>query len=348
MALTLASIRDRLRSAASSGVWSRTRDRAYPDRMDVVAGLLDGPRARGAFLLRSHLRAPWGMRIEDEAPLTIVPVLRGSGWVGPVVGDEGVDPGERVGAGDVVLLRGPDHYVVADAPTTAPQVVIGPESDMCRAVDGGPSPMTVLGVRSWGNDPGGETVIITGTYPLDGEVGRRVLRVLPQRVVLRSGDVDGTLVEMLAREVVQDLPGQEAVLDRLLDLLLISCLRTWLSREDAPGWYRADADAVVGAALRLIHHDPARAWTVDSLAREVGLSRAAFSRRFTTLVGEPPMSYLTGWRLDLAADLLLEPDATLTSVARAVGYASPFALSAAFKRVRGVSPATHRARAGAA
>lgn len=262
--------------------------------MDVVAGLLDGPRARGAFLLRSHLRAPWGMRIEDEAPLTIVPVLRGSGWVGPVVGDDGADPGEHVGTGDVVLLRGPDHYVVADAPTTAPQVVIGPESDMCRAVDGGPSPMTVLGVRSWGNDPGGETVIITGTYPLDGEVGRRVLRVLPQRVVLRSGDVDGTLVEMLAREVVQDLPGQEAVLDRLLDLLLISCLRTWLSRDDAPGWYRADADPVVGAALRLIHHDPARAWTVDSLAREVGLSRAAFSRRFTALVGEPPMSLSHG------------------------------------------------------
>ncbi|WP_175009628.1 MULTISPECIES: AraC family transcriptional regulator [unclassified Cellulosimicrobium] len=316
--------------------------------MDVVAGLLDGPRARGAFLLRSHLRAPWGMRIEDEAPLTIVPVLRGSGWVGPGVGGTSSDPGEHVSAGDVVLLRGPDHYVVADAPTTAPQVVVGPASDMCRAVDGGPSPMTVLGVRSWGNDPDGETVIVTGTYPLDGEVGRRVLRVLPQRVVLRRGDVDGTLVEMLAREVVQDLPGQEAVLDRLLDLLLISCLRTWLSRDDAPGWYRADADPVVGAALRLVHHDPARAWTVDTLAREVGLSRAAFSRRFTALVGEPPMGYLTGWRLDLAADLLLEPDATLASVARAVGYATPFALSAAFKRVRGVSPAAHRARAGAA
>ncbi|WP_222844014.1 cupin domain-containing protein [Cellulosimicrobium sp. CUA-896] len=195
--------------------------------MDVVAGLLDGPRARGAFLLRSHLRAPWAMRIEDEAPLTIVPVLRGSAWVGPAGdGEQGVPVGE----GDVVLFRGPEHYVVADSPATAPQVVVGPASDMCRAVDGGPSPMTVLGVRSWGNDPDGETVIVTGTYPLDGEVGRRILRVLPQRVVLRRGDVDGTLVAMLAREVVQDLPGQEAVLDRLLDLLLIACLRTWLSR----------------------------------------------------------------------------------------------------------------------
>lgn len=319
--------------------------------MDVVSGLLDGPRARGAFLLRSHLRAPWGLRIEDEAPLTIVPVLRGAGWVGPAQSpaQQGVDPdpGVLVEEGDVVLFRGPDHYVVADCPTTAPQVVIGP-TEVCRAVDGGPSPMTVLGVRSWGNDPDGETVIVTGTYPLDGEVGRRILRVLPQRVVLRRGDVDATLVELLAREVVQDLPGQEAVLDRLLDLLLISCLRTWLSGPDAPGWYRADADPVVGAALRLIHHDPAHPWTVESLAREVGLSRAAFSRRFTELVGEPPMTYLTGWRLDLAADLLLADDATLTSVARAVGYGTPFALSAAFKRVRGVSPAVHRERAGAA
>ncbi|PFG42713.1 AraC family transcriptional regulator [Isoptericola jiangsuensis] len=312
--------------------------------MDVVAGLLDGPRARGAFLLRSHLSAPWGMRIEDESPLTIVPVLRGSGWVGSP-GPDG-DEGVHLAAGDVVLLRGPQHYLVADSPTTPSTVVVGPNPEDCRAVDGGPSPMTTFGVRSWGNDPDGDTVFIMGTYPLDGAVGRRILRVLPHRVVLRPGEVDPTLVDLLAREVVQDLPGQEAVLDRLLDLLLITCLRTWLDRPDAPGWYRADADPGVGQALRLIHHDPARAWTVEGLAREVGLSRAAFARRFTGLVGESPMAYLTGWRLDLAADLLLaDDDATLTSVARAVGYATPFALSAAFKRVRGVSPAEHRRRA---
>ncbi|WP_084039753.1 AraC family transcriptional regulator [Demequina sp. NBRC 110053] len=311
--------------------------------MDVVSGLLDGPRARGAFLLRSHLRAPWGMRIEDEAPLTIVPVLRGGAWVGPG-GSDDEDAGETLAAGDVVLLRGPEHYVVADAPTTAPTVVVGP-TEICRAIDGGPSPMTVFGVRSWGNDLEGETVIITGTYPLDGAVGRRLLKALPHRIALRRGDVDPVLVELLAREVTQDLQGQEAVLDRLLDLLLITCLRAWLDREDAPGWYRADADDAVRTALRLMHHDPAREWTVASLAREAGLSRAAFSRRFAALVGEPPMTYLTGWRLDLAADMLLaDQSATLNSVARAVGYASPFALSAAFKRHRGVSPSDHRRR----
>ncbi|MEG3614996.1 AraC family transcriptional regulator [Isoptericola haloaureus] len=329
--------------------------------MDVVAGLLDGPRARGAFLLRSHLTAPWGMRIEDESPLTIVPVLRGRAWLDPNettttgADDDGTsaapsgtggESGTWVEAGDVVLLRGPEHYVVADSPATRPTVVVGPNPQDCRAIDGGPSEMTTFGVRSWGNDPAGETVIVTGTYPLDGAVGRRILRLLPHRVVLRRGEIDGTVIDLLAREVVQDLPGQEAVLDRLLDLLLITCLRTWLDRPDAPGWYRAKADPAVRAALRLVHDDPARPWSVESLAREVGLSRAAFARRFTALVGEPPMAYLTGWRLDLAADLLLADDAaTLAAVARAVGYTTPFALSAAFKRERGISPAEHRRRA---
>ena len=149
---------------------------------------------------------------------------------------------------------------------------------------------------------------------------------------------------LLAEEIVKDDPGQEAVLDRLLDLLLIAVLRAWFAREDAdaPGWYRAYSDPVVGRALRLIHDDPARPWTVAELAAEAGVSRAALARRFTELVGEPPMTFLTDWRLSLAADLLLEPDATIGSVAHQVGYSTPFALSTAFKRVRGISPRQYR------
>jgi AraC-like DNA-binding protein len=93
----------------------------------------------------------------------------------------------------------------------------------------------------------------------------------------------------------------------------------------------------------LIHHNPAEPWTVASLARETGVSRAALARRFHELVGEPPVSFLTGWRIALAADLLLEPGATIGSVAHQVGYGSPFALSTAFKRLRGISPQQHRA-----
>jgi AraC-like DNA-binding protein len=102
---------------------------------------------------------------------------------------------------------------------------------------------------------------------------------------------------------------------------------------------------VVGAALRLLHDEPAHPWTVAALAARTGVSRAALARRFSDLVGEPPMTYLTDLRLALAADLLREPDATVAAVARRVGYGSAFALSAAFKRERGVSPQEHRAAA---
>ncbi len=112
-----------------------------------------------------------------------------------------------------------------------------------------------------------------------------------------------------------------------------------------PGWYRAHGDPVVGPALRLLERDPGHPWTVASLASATGVSRAALARRFHALVGEPPMRFLATWRLTLAADLLLEPGETVGSVAAKVGYGSPFALSVAFKRVRGISPQEHRARA---
>ena len=96
-----------------------------------------------------------------------------------------------------------------------------------------------------------------------------------------------------------------------------------------------------------MHDDPAHPWTVAELAAEAGVSRAALARRFNELVGEPPMTFLTGWRIALAADLLLEPGATIGSVAHQVGYGSPFALSTAFKRVRGISPRQHKLAATA-
>ncbi len=298
--------------------------------MDAVAGLLDGPRARGAFLLRSTLDPPWALRIEDEAPLTLIAIVRGSAWVEDV----------HLHAGEVAIVRGPDHYTVAGDPATIPQAVIGADQ-RCRTPDGRELKlMQHFGVRTWGNAPDGETVMLTGTYPLEGEVSGRLLRALPPLLTLRG---DRALIALLANEIVKDAPGQEAVLDRLLDLLLIATLRAWFARDDAPGWYRAYSDPVVGPALRALHDEPAHPWTVAEMARAAGVSRAALARRFNDLVGEPPMSFLTGWRIALAADLLLEPGATVGSVAAQVGYGSPFALSTAFKRIRGVSPAQFRA-----
>jgi AraC-like DNA-binding protein len=307
--------------------------------MDAVAGLLDGPRARGAFLLRSQLDPPWSMRIADEAPLCLIAITRGEAWLIPD-NDEAL----LLGPGDVAVIRGPDAYTLADDPATPPQVIVLP-GQRCETPDGQQVQlMSFMGVRTWGNSPVGSTVMVNGTYELESEVSRRLLGALPPLLVLPSDAWETPLVGLLAEEIVKDDPGQEAVLDRLLDLLLIAVLRAWFARPgaEAPAWYRAYSDPVVGRTLRLIHNDPAHAWTVAELAAEAGVSRAAFARRFTELVGEPPMKFLTDWRLSLAADLLLEPEATIGSVAYQVGYATPFALSAAFKRVRGISPRQYK------
>ncbi|MFC4555358.1 AraC family transcriptional regulator [Georgenia faecalis] len=307
--------------------------------MDPVVALVDGPRARGAFVLRSVMDPPWSLRVEDRAPLTVVTMVRGHAHVLP----DSAAP-VHLGPGDVVVLQGPDGYTLADDPATAPQAVIHP-GQRCTSVDGTALvDIAGLGVRTWGNAADGATVMVTGTYQRPHEVGRHLLGALPPVLTLRGEEWDEPLVALIARESIHDRPGQEAVLDRLLDLLLVAALRAWFDGPGAqrPGWYGATADPVVGHALRLLQDSPARPWTVAHLAAATGVSRATLARRFTELVGEPPMSFLTTWRLNLAADLLLDPDATLAAVARQVGYSTPFALSAAFKRHRGVSPQEHR------
>ena len=309
--------------------------------MDAVAMLLNGPRAHGAFLLRSILSPPWSLRIQDEAPLTLVAMVHGDAWIIPD-GDEGV----LLHAGDIAIVRGPDPYTVANPRGTPPQVIIHPGQRCATPQGEKPTGMRDIGVRTWSNTANGSTVILTGTYQTPGETSRRLLAALPVLATVTNEALKSPLVVLLADEIARDEPGQEAVLDRLLDLLLIAALRAWFARAEAkaPGWYRAHSDPVVGRALALLHHDPARPWTIAALAAAAGVSRASLARRFTELVGEPPMAYLTGWRLALAADLLCEPLATVDGVAQQVGYTSAFALSAAFKRVRGISPRDHRAR----
>ena len=311
-------------------------------QMDALAGLLDGPRTHGAFLLRVVMDPPWSIRIQDEAPLSLMAVVRGGAWVLP----DGGEP-RALHPGDIAVARGPEAYTVADDPATAPQAIID-TGQVCTTVDGVDLAQAMdLGVRTWGNDPDGSTMMLTGTYETTTAIGQRLLGALPPLLVLPAGAWDNPLVPFLAGEIVKEQPGQEVVLDRLLDLLVVAAVRAWFARPeaDAPAWYRAHTDPVVGRALRMLQNAPAHPWTVAELAAETGLSRAALARRFTELVGEPPMTFLTGWRLALAADLLREPDATVGAVAREVGYGSPFALSTAFKRVHGVSPHQHRRRA---
>jgi AraC-like DNA-binding protein len=312
------------------------------DRVDALAGLLDGVRARGAFVLRLSLDPPWSMRVQDEA-LTLICQTHGSSVIVP---QSATDP-TRLVSGDIALARGSEHYLFADDPATPPQVVIHP-GQRCTTLAGEDLRFEMaVGVRTWGNSASGRDRGVIGAYQGRSEVGARLLDALPPLLVLRAAEWDTVLTGMLSAEAGRDHDGQEAYLDRLLDLLLIGVLRTWFDREsNAPRWWRAESDDIVGAALRLIYHNPEQPWTVANLAAAVGSSRAAFARRFTDLVGEPPIAFLTSWRLALAADLLRSREHTIAAVARRVGYSTPFALSSAFKRAYGVSPNAHRAAAG--
>ncbi len=309
--------------------------------MDAVVGLLDGVRARGAFVLRMMMDPPWSMSIRDEAPLTLICQTHGSAVI----------VGERSGTtwlrpGDVALTRGTEHYVFADDPATTPMIVIRP-GQRCTTLSGESLKFEMsIGVRTWGNSPLGATRSVICAYEGRSEVSTRLLDALPTVLVLRAHEWETPLVDLLTAEAGNDGPGQEAYLDRLLDLLLIAVLRTWFDRaENAPTWWHAEHDPVVGPALKLIYNNPAHPWTVGNLAAAVGSSRAVFASRFTEQVGEPPIAFLTSWRLAVAADLLRSSQTTIAAVARQVGYSTPFALSSAFKRAYGVSPNTYRATA---
>lgn len=312
--------------------------------MDALASLLYEVRSDGALFGRNIVAPPWSVRFAGRTPLTLITMLRGAGWVVP---DDAAPV--ALGHGDVAIVVGPEPFSIADNPdirTPPLYVVHGP--DHCTTADGEEiSDDLMLGVRTCGNSLYGPTVLLTGSYQVGGRVSELLLSGLARVLVVPHDGKLCPILDLTAAEIGRDDPGQQAVLDRLLDLLLLSTLREWFTRPEAdpPGWYRALSDPVVGRALRLIHDRPARPWTVTALAEETGVSRATFARRFSDLVGEPPMAYLTGWRLALAADLLVRTEATVESIARQVGYRSPFGLSVAFKRVYGTRPSQHRAAA---
>ncbi|WP_461006907.1 AraC family transcriptional regulator [Streptomyces capparidis] len=297
--------------------------------MDPFDDLLRGVRARGAVLGRSVLTPPWALRFTDGAYLTLCIPLRGEGWILP----GGGGPPRRVGLGEVAVVRGPEPFVFADGPEGADRVPLDVRCAAVREDDG----------------PEGRTVLMVGAYQVPAAVPRRLLRTLPPVAVVPEDHDCSAMRPYIEAQLTACAPGRQIVLDRLLDWLLVCTLREWYDRPEAdrPPWYRALADEVAGTALRAMHESPERPWTLASLAALAGVSRTTLAKRFTDLVGQPPLAYLTEWRMDLAADLLTDPTTTVASVARAVGYADAFGFSTAFTRVRGVRPSEYRGgRAG--
>ncbi len=306
--------------------------------MDAFGDLFRGVRAQGSLFGSSTLTAPWSLRFVDGAPLTLCTVLDGAGWV---VRDG--HPPVHLAPGDTVIVRGPAPFDFVDEVGTAAEPIECGEH--CATPEQGGTRHRLGWHDGTAGAPAGATTLVTGAYPVRGEIGRRLLDALPDVLGLAPGGTAGAVRDLLAAEVAVDAPGQQVVLDRLLDWMLVCTLREWFDRPGGapPAWYTAHRDPTVGHALRLMHDRPAAPWTVSGLADRTGVSRATLAKRFADQGGEPPRTNRTPWRMTLAADLLTEREsATLAEIARAVGYADAFAFSAAFTRVRGITPSAFR------
>ncbi|GAA2289036.1 AraC family transcriptional regulator [Nonomuraea roseoviolacea subsp. roseoviolacea] len=298
---------------------------------DVVASMRRGvPRSA-----RVAWAAPWGQRF-PSAPGSagFQVVLQGSCWAIPPEGEP-----IPVGPGDVLFFPHGHGYALADSLTSP---IAPPECD--------PHVDAELFASASMEGTGPVTVTLCGGYRLDSSRAHPLLRGLPEMIHLpaRLGHNPElrAAVELLGKEIENPRPGADMVVSALLDMLLLYILRAWfdVSTEHCTvgGWAAALADPAVAAALDGIHGDPAHPWTVESLGRRAGLSRAAFSRRFAQFVGQPPLTYLTWWRLGTAARMLRDSDAALSEIAAAVGYGSEFAFANAFKREYGMAPGRYR------
>lgn len=298
--------------------------------MDPFDDLLRGVRAEGAAFGRSVLSPPSALRFTDGASLTLCIPMHGEGWL---THPETEKP-RLVRVGEAVVVRGPESFVFSTEPRASfrPGELLDVNLSRSRVTQ--PS----------APDPADRIVLLAGTYHVQGRTPQRLLTVLPPVVVVPDDHDCSSLRDYFDSQLGACRPGRQIVLDRLLDWLLVCTLRDWFDQPGAepPRWYRALSDETVGLVLRAMHDAPEQPWTLATLAAHAGVSRTTLAKRFTELVGEPPLTYLTDWRMTLAADLLTDTTMTIAAVAHRFGYADAFGFSAAFKRVHGVSPSEHR------
>jgi AraC-like DNA-binding protein len=296
--------------------------------MDVLSDVIQVMRIGRPHSARVVRSAPFGRRFSSVEGAGFHVLLQGSCWLFPPEGDPiALVPGE------VAFLPQGSAHGLADSPSTpladatASLTQVEPDDDG-RATD---------------------TVMVCGAYLLDRTRSHPLISELPEVIHLgaRAGRYPAlrAAVDLLDMELERARPGSAAMLPALLDVLLLHVLRAWFDDravDTTGGWAAALHDPAVAAALDVIHGHPDRQWTVAELGAHTGLSRAAFAQRFTTLVGRPPLAYLTWWRMTLAAELLRDSDVPLAAVARKVGYNSEFAFAHAFKRHVGQPPGQFR------
>lgn len=300
--------------------------------MDVLTDVLQTVRARAACSGRIEASAPWGFEIPASDQARFHVVLEGRACLR--LADGQVVELER---GDLVAMPHGDGHALLDS-VDSPSI---PLAELLRQRERGHH-MRIGG--------GGERASLwSGRIEFEDRRGNPLLAVLPQVIVLR-GELARNVqwleptLAILSCESASERPGAQTVVSRLADVIFIQIVRGHLATlgRDGTGWLAALADPQVGAALALVHQDPRLNWTVQELAQRVAMSRSAFAARFTKLVREPPLHYVTRWRMLKAASLLRDGQATIAQIAETVGYDSEAAFSKAFKRALGVAPGAYR------
>jgi AraC-like DNA-binding protein len=286
----------------------------------------------GVFYAVSELAAPWGIAM-PPLPGTMVfhLVTRGEALV--TVGDARA----TVSPGSVVLVPHGEGHAIADADDSP----LTPLFSLPRTESGDRYERIVL------PGPGATTELVCGAVSFAGLAASRMVRSLPPILEVGAGLDPGWVdaaFALLGAETRAGRPGSDAVTARIADVLVIQAVRSWVQDSPDEGWVAAARDPRVGAALDAVHEDPAAPWTLSLLARRASMSRSAFAATFTGLVGEPPMTYVTAWRMDLAARLVRETELSLARVAERVGYRSEASFNRAFRRAHGLTPGAYARR----
>jgi len=301
---------------------------------DSLTDVLRDFRLSQNFYCHSELQSPWGLGMPDEDHAVFHFVAEGRAWL------------RREGHAPLALEQG--DFVLAAA--HLPHVISNPVDALSTGVTDLPFEKVnghTLLLRHGGE--GERTVIACGGVRFEDPAAHPLVALLPEILHVRSRD-DGQgnllrlMLDAMGTEALNPRPGGTTVMLRLADILVIHAIRSWLDAgaEDRTGWLGALRDPQLGRALLLMHRQPERDWTVADLAASVNMSRSVFSDRFTTLVGAPPLLYLTRWRMHLATRWLREERASLGEVASRLGYESEPSFSRAFKRHVGVAPGAVR------
>jgi len=323
---------------------------------DTLSDVLRSVRLRGAVFYYVSCGAEWAAEAPPsrEFAAAVMPdvehvmefhvITKGSGWAA-VVGEAPV----RLEAGDIVMFPQGDAHVIASAPGLHP-TRLGADWVIATRDQPKPIPVAYHGAAEHPGDrpaPDALTNLVCGFLGCDLRPFNPLIATLP-RLLHVPDNGDGAWVAQLMQQAVSasqaKRPGGEAVLERMSEMMFTDAVRRYVESlpEQSTGWLAGLRDRHVGQALALLHGDPARDWKIEALADAVALSRSALYERFVRLIGQPPMQYLTQWRMQVASNLLRQGHAPVAAIALDVGYESEAAFARAFKRQAGMPPAAWR------